>query len=161
MARTAKRLRDPRDPTAAERATHEASQLPFRSCCVECVVRRRDNPPHRRTAGFPKTRVPEILMNCCYAQRDDETETVTLMKDRYSRAVQARVVERKYLELDAADVTQRALMGLRSLGHRGRVFIKTDNEQSILSLKEEMMRRLEVGVIPVESAAPPPPPPCP
>ena len=43
-------------------------------------------------------------------------------------------------------------MGLRSSGHRGRVLIKTDNEPAVLSLKEEMMMRLEVGVIPVESA---------
>ena len=32
------------------------------------------------------------------------------------------------------------------------MLIKTDNEPAILSLKEEMMRRLEVGAIPVESA---------
>ena len=34
-ARTAKPLRDPRDPTAAERAIHEATHLPFRSWCAE------------------------------------------------------------------------------------------------------------------------------
>ena len=45
-------------------------------------------------------------------------------------------------------------MGLRNFGHRGRVLIKTDNEPAILSLKEEMMRRLEVGAIPVESVPP-------
>ena len=49
-------------------------------------------------------------------------------------------------------IGQRALLGLRSFGHRGRVLIKTDNEPAVLSLKEEMMMRLEVGVIPVESA---------
>ena len=32
------------------------------------------------------------------------------------------------------------------------MLIKTDNEPAVLSLKEEMMMRLEVGVIPVESA---------
>ena len=32
------------------------------------------------------------------------------------------------------------------------VVIKTDDEPAILSLKEEMMRRLECGAIPVESA---------
>ena len=74
------------------------------------------------------------------------------MKDRCSRAIQAWVVERKGPDLDAADVAQRALVGLRNFGHRGRVLIKTDNEPAVLSLKEEMMRRLEVGAIPVESA---------
>ena len=47
-ARTAKPLRDPRDPTPAERAIHEATHLPFRSWCAERVAGRRDNPPHHR-----------------------------------------------------------------------------------------------------------------
>ena len=54
-------------------------------------------------------------------------------------------VERKGPDLDAADVAQHALVGLRNFGHRGRVLIKTDNEPAILSFEEEMMRRLEVG----------------
>ena len=51
-ARTAKPLRDPRDTTAAERAIHDATHLPFLSWCAECGAGRRDNPPHQ----FPKTR---------------------------------------------------------------------------------------------------------
>ena len=53
-------------------------------------------------------------MDYCFVRRDDETETVTilLMKARYSRAMQAWVVERKGPDLDAADVAQRALMEL-------------------------------------------------
>ena len=43
------------------------------------------------------------------------------------------------------------MKGLRSFGHRGRVAIKADNEPAILALKEEIMRRPEVGAIPVES----------
>ena len=93
-------------------------------------------------------------MDYCFIRRDDEIEIVTvlLMRDRYSRAIQVWVVERKGPNLDAADVAQRVLMGLRNFGHRGRVFIKTDNEPAILTFKEEMMRRFEVGAIVVESA---------
>ena len=81
-ARTAKPLRDLRDPTAADRAIHEASYVPFRSCAV--CVGRRDNPPHRRV--HDENAVPEILMDCYFARRDDETETVTLLvvEDHYS-----------------------------------------------------------------------------
>ena len=92
-------------------------------------------------------------MDFCFVRRDDETVTVLVMKDRYSRPIQALVVERKGPGLDAADVPQRALMGLRNVGHRRRMLIKTDNEPAILSLKEEMMRLLEAGVIPVESTS--------
>ena len=41
-------MRDPSVPTAAERAAHEATHLPFRSWCAECVAGRRDNTPHRQ-----------------------------------------------------------------------------------------------------------------
>ena len=77
---------------------------------------------------------------------------VLLMKDHFSRSIQAWVVERTGPRSPCADVVQRALQGLRSFGHRGRVLIKTDNEPAILPLKEEIMRRLEVGAIPFESA---------
>ena len=62
-----KRRAYPRDPTAAERAIHEVTPLPFHSWCVG---------------------------------------------------------ERKGPDLDAADVAQRALMGLRRLRFRGRVLVK-------------------------------------
>ena len=82
-ARTAKPSRDPRDRTAADRAMHEATHVPFRSCAV--CVGRRENPPHRRVF-HDENAVPEILMDCYFARWDDETETVTLLvvEDHYS-----------------------------------------------------------------------------
>ena len=47
-------------------------------------------------------------MDRCFARRDDETETT---KDRYSRAVEAWVLERRGRVLDAADVAQMSLDG--------------------------------------------------
>ena len=70
-ARTAKPLRNTCDPTAAERAIHEATHLPFRSWCAECVARRRDNPPHHRVLQ-DEIAVPEILIDYCFVRRDDE-----------------------------------------------------------------------------------------
>ena len=80
---TAKPLRDTRDP-------HDATHLLFRSCGVACAAGRRDKPPHRRVPP-DENAVPETLMDNCFARRDDETETVTIlvMKDRYPRAIQA------------------------------------------------------------------------
>ena len=46
-ALAATRLRSPIAPTAAERAAHAPTHLPYRSWCVECVAGRRDNPAHR------------------------------------------------------------------------------------------------------------------
>ena len=62
-------------------------------------------------------------MNYSFVRRDDETELVTilLVQDRYSRVIQALVVERQGPDFDAANIAQRAFMGQRSFGHRGRV----------------------------------------
>ena len=55
------------------------------SVCAPCVS---DAAKTRRTAGSPhdENAVPEILMDCYFARRDDETETVTLLvvEDHYS-----------------------------------------------------------------------------
>ena len=71
-ARAAKPVRDPRDKTVAESAIHEAAHLPSCSWCAECVGGRRDNSPHRRVPQ-DENAVLEILMDCCFVRRDDET----------------------------------------------------------------------------------------
>ena len=46
-ALAANHLRSPMAPTAAERAAHAPTHLPYRSWCDECVAGRRDNPAHQ------------------------------------------------------------------------------------------------------------------
>ena len=90
---------------------------------------------------------PSVKLGVVKTRRTTNSPT----RERNTRNLDG-LIDRKGPNLDAADVAQRTLMGLRNVGHLGRVLIKTDNEPAILSLKEEMMRRLEVGAIPVESA---------
>ena len=73
--RTARPLRNRRDPITANRAIHQVTNFPFRSWCAECVARRRDKPPHGRGSQGDKS-VPENPMDCCLAQRDEATEAV-------------------------------------------------------------------------------------
>ena len=92
----AKPARDPHAPSQAERDAHEATHLPFRSWCAECVSGRRDNPPHTRRA--PEERlVPEVLMDYAFVRRHDETQnmTILIMKDREPRAVRAWTMRNK------------------------------------------------------------------
>jgi hypothetical protein len=65
QALQSKPLRDPHATTAAERAAHEATNLPFRSWCEVCVAGRRDNPAHRCVGNDEdeKGGVPEITMD--------------------------------------------------------------------------------------------------
>ncbi len=47
----------------------------------------------------------------------------------------------------------RAMQGIRELGHRGPVVFKTDNEPALLTLREALMARLPEGALPVNSPA--------
>jgi len=148
-ARAARPARDPRQPTVAERAAHEATHLPFRVWCAECVAGRRDNPPHRASKEAPT--VPEIGMDYAFVRRADEEATLTLlvMKDRGSRAVRAWVVPHKGADLETA--VERAADGVREFGHRGQIVLKVDNEPALLALREAVMAKLPGGAIPVQS----------
>ena len=81
---TAKRL------TAAERAAHPTTHLPYRSWCDECVACRRDSPLHH-ALDYSKDHVPEVMMDYCFVRRDDEAEVVTILviKKHQSRALEA------------------------------------------------------------------------
>ena len=87
-ARRAKKARDPGAPTRAEVEAHEATHLPFRIWCEECVAGRRDNPAHLRVPREPGG-VPEVGFDYAFVRKDDEADTVTLlvMKDRDSRGI--------------------------------------------------------------------------
>jgi hypothetical protein len=114
-ALAAKPARDPLAPSQAERDAHEATHLPFRSWCEECVCGRRDNPPHTRRA--PEERmVPEVLMDYAFVRRRDETQTMTvlILKDRESRAVRAWTMRNKGVCFEEAAF--RAVEGIKAFG---------------------------------------------
>jgi hypothetical protein len=147
-ARAARPARDPGAPTQAMRDAHEATHLPFRSWCAECVHGRRDAPPHHRTkrgAG----EVPEVAFDYAYIRRDDEEETVTLlvMRDRDSKALRAWVLERKGIDMDAT--VDRAVAGVRELGYRGRVLIRCDGEPALVALRNAITAGLPDGATPI------------
>jgi hypothetical protein len=149
-ARAARPARDPGAPTQAERDAHSATHLPFRSWCDECVQGRRDAPPHCRTkrgAG----EIPEVAFDYAFIRRDDEEEVATLlvMRDRDSKALRAWVLERK--GVDMAETVNRAVAGVRELGYRGRVLIRTDGEPALLALRNAITQALPDGATPIST----------
>ena len=72
-ARRAKKARDPGAPSRAEIEAHEATHLPFRIWCKECVAGRRDNPAHRAVPREPRG-VPEIGFNYAFVRREAEVD---------------------------------------------------------------------------------------
>jgi hypothetical protein len=154
QALQARPLRDPRAPTAAERAAHEATHLPFRSWCEVCVAGRRDNPAHRGIkVEEDELAVPEVGMDYCFVRREEEEDVVTVLvlKDRISRAIRAIRVMHKGAESESEVV--RVVECIRSFGHRCKIALKSDGEPAILALKAAISRHLPEGVIAVESAA--------
>jgi hypothetical protein len=144
----AKPAKDPRAPSQAERDEHEATHLPFRSWCAECVCGRRDNPGHFRRAEEERV-VPEVMLDYAFVRRKDETETVTilLMKDRESRAVRAWTMRNKGVCYEEAAL--RAVEGLKAFGHPSKILIKVDNEKSLKALRDEVLRLLGQQAVPV------------
>ena len=96
---------------------HEATHLPFRIWCEDCVKGRKDNPPHTRVRD--EVEVPEIMFDYGFIRRDAEAETITIlvMKDRQSRAIRAWVVPLKGADLDGT--VERAVRGVSGMGTRG------------------------------------------
>ena len=77
--------RDPRCPSAQERAEHELTHLPFRIWCKACVEGRLENRPH--PIAQREHDVPTVLMDYAFVSKEDEQRSTTLlvMKDRESR----------------------------------------------------------------------------
>ena len=102
-AKAVRVARNPLAPTQAEREAHEATHLPFRSWCAECVAGRRDNPPHARMPE-EEHQVPEVMLDYAFVRRGEETETTTILiaKDRDSRAIRAWVMRHKGVCLEEA-----------------------------------------------------------
>ena len=147
----AKRPHDPQSPSKAEWLSHQATHLPFRSWCPECVAGRSDNPGHRKRAAEERT-VPEISIDYAFIRREAETDTATILvvKDRASRAVQATVLRMKGASLEEAG--EKATEAVANFGHTaGKLMVKCDNENAMLDLRAEVIRRLPVGVLAVNS----------
>ena len=151
-AKVAKVGRSPYSPTQQEREEHEATHLPYRSWCEACVSGRRDNAQHRSLK--PEERqVPEVGMDYCFIRRqaEEDTTTVLVVKDRDSRAIRAHVLRYKGTSLEESATL--ATEAIQAFGHKGKLAIKTDNENALLDLRNEVVRKLDSGILPVR---PPP-----
>ena len=141
MAVAARFALAPCAPTRAEREAHEATRLPFRSWCAECVKGRADNPPHRSVPGVEEEgrRLPEFHFDYAFLRREvsDKLLTLAVMKARPTRAVRAWAVPRK--GVTDADTVERLYKGVCETGVRPPCVFKCDNEPSIKAVREELV----------------------
>ena len=140
----------PCSPTRAEREAHEATHLPFRSWCEECVRGRADNPQHRRRAPEVEEehRLPEVHLDYAFLRRSDSEvlAKMVVLKALPSRAMQAWVVPSKGVGDQAS--AERVLRGIRAMGIRPPCILKCDGEVSVEALREAVMARLGEGAVP-------------
>ena len=89
-------MRDPCAPTAAERAAHNATHMPFRNWCPFCVAGRGEAAPHKQTENL-EVLVPEVQLDYGFLKKEEEEALTTLLitKDRQSRAIFVNVVQNK------------------------------------------------------------------
>ena len=129
QARPANQGRTPYSPTAAERAAHEATHLPFRSWCRHCVEGRRDSPGHV-AVDVGEQGVAEVGLDYAFIRKEGEsqTQTILVLKDRLSRALRAWVLRAKGACLDES--VECAVEGIKQLGHV-KVLLRTDNEPAL------------------------------
>ena len=140
----------PCSPTRAEREAHEATHLPYRSWCEECVRGRANNPPHRRRApgAEEEHRLPEVHLDYAFLRRADSEVLAKLvvLKALPSRAMQAWVVPCKGLGDQAS--AERVLRGIRAMGIRPPCVLKCGGEASVEALREAVMVRMGEGAVP-------------
>ena len=94
-ARRARRARDPGAPSVADWEAHQATHLPFRIWCQECVRGRRDNPAHARVPVPAEARgVAEVGLDSCFLRRADCEDKLTVLVQEESdwRALRTQVV---------------------------------------------------------------------
>ena len=92
-------------------------------------------------------------MDYAFIRRRIEEDTVTLLicKDRDTRAIRAHALQFKGTCLDEA--ASKAAQAVSSYGYNGKIAIKCDNEPALLDLRNEVVAKLPVGVLP---SKPPP-----
>lgn len=67
--------KSPKMPTKAEREAHEATHIPFRSWCEDCVKSRARNKPHFDSKGedpLEEVKVPRVALDYFFMSKADE-----------------------------------------------------------------------------------------
>ena len=86
--------RNPADPTAEERARHDATHLPFRAWCPVCVAARATEDPHYRATAAEKIEgKPQVCADYCHIGDDIEDKSdkqeCLVARDKWTKMMHA------------------------------------------------------------------------
>ena len=142
-----------KEPMKDDIEKHELTHIPFRNWCSDCVRGRAVNPGHYIQTNKEDEEVPVISIDYMYlkAREGDETieegQPILIMKDRKSKTITAHVVEHKGANENAI---KRLGQDIGLLGYK-KIILKSDEEPSIIALKQTVKRERSEQIILEES----------
>ena len=156
--KSAKGIAMPKAPNQEEVDNRMLTHIPFRDWCAHCVRGRADNVHHRKSEKDDQ-QAPTISIDYMWmagegrggeeVEGKDKGNPIMVIYDRKSKWRAGIVIHRKGNEPYSI---KRAGEEIRKLGYR-KIIIKTDQESSIMALKQAVIRELqqEVEVLSEES----------
>ena len=130
----------PKGPTEQMKAAHRKTHLPFRPWCPVCVEGRGRDWPHLRATGEEEEEFPKVCFDYCF-MRDEQggpSAPVIVGKFKGVGAILAHVVPQKGAGLDWT--IKQVCRDLVKFGIGGKVILKSDQEPSLVSLIEGVIK---------------------
>ena len=130
---------EPGAASAAERVEHEMlGRSQYRSWCRHCVAARGVGQQHRCVAEDPRqAEIAEVVVAYMFLGDEKEVQPHIVVKDRKSEAYNATSLDSKTSSYAIAFVAG----AIQEMGYK-RILFKSDNEPSILKLKEQVSQSL-------------------
>ena len=156
-----KKNRTVETPTREQVEDHERTHCPYQPWCRHCVMMRGRNRPHYRKAKSRPEEgeacVPKISMDYFFMSKEDEATKKNPMivmvdeqsGDKYARATGVKGTGH-HGELDwlIKDMTEELKAWGHAGGTGGHIILKSDNEASVVALREAVGRLLGGKVVP-------------
>ncbi len=148
-------VRDPGTPTAAERAAHDVTHLPYRPWCEHCVRGRATGQQHRTVKGdLAESTVTRVGMDYGFIQEDQtiiesehgtETKatlsmTILVMVETLCHSIWSYAVEGKGI-ISTDWLAPKLVEDMTTIGlSKERIIAKSDQEPAIVQLQKEIVR---------------------
>ena len=156
----AKKVREPGNPSAKERAEHELNHWPYRSWCEACVKGRAVGQQHRSMKGeYAESLVARVLMDYGFLHEEEVTVesehgqevesktsmTIMVMLETLCSSVWGYAIEGKGA-VSVEWLAQQVVEDIETVGLAAeRIITKTDQEPAIIQLQQEVAKRRHEG----------------
>ena len=124
-------------PTKEEYDEHMVTHWPYRSWCPHCI-RGKGKTEYHKAANGRENKYPVISVDYAWTNQEKKGKPILVIKDSRSGKVGAHLVEKKGENTHAIRMLSSEL---RRLGY-GKIIFKSDQEASIVALKNAVRREI-------------------